>query len=38
MVNTLLTTDLISGYVTNLIESIKKTNGTHYLKCIELTL
>ena len=36
MLNTLLTTDYIGGWVTTLIESIKKTNGTNYLKGIVL--
>ena len=34
MLNTLLSTDLIGELVTKLIESIEKTNGTHYLKGI----
>ena len=38
MLNKLLTTDLIGGWVTKLIESIEKTNGTHYLKGIELKI
>ena len=36
MLHKLFTTDLIGGWVTMLIESIEKTNGTHYLKVIEL--
>ena len=36
MLNTLLTTNLIGGWVTKLIQTIEKNNGTHYLKCIEL--
>ena len=35
MLNKLLTTDLIGRFDTKLIESIEKTNGTHYLKGIE---
>ena len=30
MLNKLLTSDLIGGWVTKLIESIEKNNGTHY--------
>ena len=29
MLNTLLTTDIIEGWVTDLIELIEKTHGTH---------
>ena len=36
MLNTLLKTDLIGGWITKLIESIEKPNVTHYLKGIEL--
>ena len=36
MLNKLLTTDLIGEWVTKLIESIEKTNGTHYFKGIGL--
>ena len=36
MLNTLLTTDLLGGWVTKLIESIEKPNSTHFLKGIEL--
>ena len=32
MLNTLIITDIIGGWVTNLIKSIEKTNGTHYLR------
>ena len=36
MLNKLLKTDLIGGWITKLIESIEKANVTHYLKGIEL--
>ena len=36
MLYTLLTTDLIDGWITKCIESIEKPNITHYVKGIEL--
>ena len=36
MLNKLLTTDLIGGWITKFIESIEKPNISHYLKGIEL--
>ena len=36
MLNKLITTNLIGGWITKLIQTMEKTNGTYYLKGIEL--
>ena len=36
MLNKLLITNLIGGWVTKIIQTFEKTNVTHYLKGIEL--